>query len=188
MQKLIKTIKQTASIGKILWLIFMTIALGQLIMTKVFGVLAVDYNWVVDLKWFYAPNFLFDAIQKQGEIGRQSYLFMHFLDYLFITQISLCLSFLTIFLLGKIFKKTKKLDFLCLIPFLYAPMDILENLCVDISIGIFPKKILFLGQIAPYFTLFKSIFLNISQSVVVILLLMLIIKLSIRFAKKILSH
>lgn len=187
MQKLIQTIKQTASIGKILWLVFMSIVLGQLIMTKVFGVLAVDFNWIVDLKWFYGPNFLFEAIKKQGEIGRQSYLFMHFLDYLFITQISLCMSFLIIFLTGKMFK-TKKFNFLCLIPFLYAPMDILENLCVDISIAFFPKKIFFLGQIAPYFTFLKSVFMTISESLVLILLFAFFAKISIRFAKKILSH
>lgn len=187
MQKLIKTIKQTASIGKVLWLLFMSVTLGSLIFNKVFGVLAFDFNWIVDTKFWYNSVFFFRLLQEQGNFGRQSYLFMHFIDYLFITQISLCLSFSIILLIKKNFK-TKKLDFLCLIPFLYAPMDILENLSVDISIGIFPQKILFLGQIAPYFTFFKTIFMDISELTVIILLIILLVKYLSRFLKKSLSH
>lgn len=144
-----------------------------------FGLLKLDTNATLDSLNFYNSNTFFNYLDIQGDAGRKSYLILHLIDYLFITQFYLFLSLS----ISKLIQKSdikSSLTLLSLLPMLSGLMDFVENLLIDFSILYFPKKLIVLGDIAGFATALKMY----SLYVVFTLLLVLSIVSLINAVKK----
>ncbi|MBN2737251.1 MAG: hypothetical protein JXR70_09745 [Spirochaetales bacterium] len=165
-------------------LLFLTSAfLAAAILTQFFGLLKLEPKATMDPLFYYSSDTFFNNIDAQGETGRQAYLYLHLLDYLFITRFYLFFA-LVIRLFLKKLNAPEKLGFLCLLPFVSAIMDILENLSIDISILIFPQKIVLLGAASGIFSCLKMLFLYVWFIIVVVLLVLVIIQAVKKFIPK----
>lgn len=172
---LIKYINKKASWKGVIVLFCTSAVLGTLIITMCFNKITLDPDAAMDSLSFYTSDTFFKNLDAQGDAGRRGYLQLHLIDYLFITQFYLLLTFLLNLLLHKI-TNLKHLDLLCLIPLLSACMDLLENISIDISILLYPVKVIWLGSLAGIFTLIKISTIYITFILIVILSVLFLIK------------
>lgn len=141
--------------GKIVLILFLTSAfLGTLLVTSVFGKLILDPSLTMDPLHYYNSETFFKNLEILGNEGRSSYLILHLIDYLFITQFYLFFVCSLNVLLRKA-SSNKGINLLCLLPILSGFSDFMENLLIDISILLYPKTIVILGDIAGVFTFMK---------------------------------
>jgi len=94
-------------------------------------------------------------IVKRFTAGRQAYLILHLIDYMFITQFYTLLAFA----LALLVRRIKKIKMVLAIPLIAGVFNILENLSIDASILMYPVKVQLIGTLSGYFTLLKFIML-----------------------------
>lgn len=172
---MIQHITRKATWKRVFVLFCTSTILGLCIVTMFFGQIKLNADATMDSLTFYTNTTFFQNIELQGEEGRRAYLYLHLIDYLFITQFYSLLAFLTSILL-KESAKFKRITFICLIPFLSAIMDLFENIFIDISILLYPNKIILLGQFSGFFTLIKMISIYISFAIIVSLFIVIAFK------------
>jgi len=160
---------KSATIKKVLLLCMSSFFLATAIITKFFGLIELASSATMDSEMFYTSQTFYLNLKQLGETGRNSYLLLHLIDYLFITQFYLLLCF-SIILLLKI-EKFKKVIFLAFVPFGAALFDLLENLAIDYSIIIYPNKFSLIGNLSGYFTYAKFIFIYFAFTVILLLLI-----------------
>lgn len=171
---LITCINKHATWKKIIFLFCTSTVLGTLIITMFFNQIKLEPNAAMDSLTFYTSDTFFRNLDIQGETGRHAYLQLHLIDYIFISQFYLLFVFLINFIIRKI--NSKKIAFFCLIPFLSAGMDLLENIFIDISIVLYPQKIIWFGKLSGIFTLIKMYSIYVTLLLIVILLFLFVIK------------
>ena len=172
---IIHTIDKKANGKNMLILLCTSAVLATCIMTMFFGRIELKPEAAMDSLNFYSADVFFHNLDIQGAQGRSGYLQLHAIDYLFITQFYLLFALLIAHLLRKV-KAPENIAFLCLIPMVAAVMDLLENIFIDISILIYPQKILAMGTASGYFTLLKMSLLYISFALIFVLLLIRLVK------------
>lgn len=104
-----------------------------LMLTRVFGLLTLDASLLLDVRLKITPTIFFDAIAKQVAFDRDAYLVFHLIDYLFILSFYPFLRMIT-----------KRLFLRSLIPsfaFIAGGADVLENVCIDVSLLLFPTQV-----------------------------------------------
>lgn len=173
--KLLSSIEKNASWKKVIILFFVIIFFAICIITMFFGLIKLNPDAIMDGVDYYNSNTFFQYLEQQGSEGRQSYLILHLFDYLYIILSTLFLIF-TIYLLLQKVTHSKDIKYLSLVPIASAIFDILENLCIDISILFFPKKITILANLSGYFTVIKMMVLYISFTIVLVSIMIVIIK------------
>ena len=179
---LITYIDNKASWKGVIVLFCTSAILGTLIITMCFNIITLEPDATMDSLSFYTSDTFFQNLDVQGDMGRRGYLQLHLIDYIFITQFYLLLTFLLNLLIRKI-EILKNLAFFCLIPLLSAFMDIFENLSIDISIHLYPTKVIWIGKLAGIFTLIKISSIYITFILIVILSVLFLIKVLGRTAK-----
>ena len=173
--KLIHFINNKAS-WKLVLILFLTSAiLGTCIITMFFGLIELNSEATMDSLTFYSAKIFYKNLDIQGESGRRNYLLLHILDYLFITQFYFLFANLLALLARKI-SQSGKLNALCLLPFLAAIMDLLENISVDISILIYPDKFAIFGNLSGFFTLIKMCSIYAIFIILIVFLIIMLIK------------
>jgi hypothetical protein len=154
--KMLTRLEKFTTKNYILTLFCTSTVLAVLLITALFGQLELKPDATMDSLFFYSADTFYFNLTWQSQPGRDSYLLLHLIDYIFITQFYLVLAGFSL----RIFRKTgikKKYEILALIPFLAASMDYLENICIDLAILFFPKRISILGTLSGYFTLLKML-------------------------------
>lgn len=169
--KIYNYVVRSASLNKVIIFSISSAILATLLITAFFGLIEVKPEATMDSQMFYTSQTFYDNLKEQGEVGRRSYLILHAIDYLFITQFYLLMSFTIVLLLRKL-TKNKKVFILFLIPLGAGLFDILENLAIDLSLIFYPQKVLLLGQFSGYFTFFKFIFIYIAFGLILLFLAM----------------
>jgi hypothetical protein len=155
------------------WLYFFlmgTVVFATLVITRVFGAIELLPEAAVDSQMSYTSDVFYKYLEIQGSAGRAGYLRLHLIDYLFITQFYTALTISITLLLKKINVK-KQIYYIALVPLVGGILDIFENVVVDSSILIYPNKMLFLGNILPYFTFLKFVIIYISFVLISLLVL-----------------
>lgn len=147
-----------------------SVIFGTLVITRVFGLIELIPEATVDSEMMYSKDMIYQYLEMQGADGRIGYLHLHLIDYLFITQFYMLLVILLALLMKKLSFGMKSLR-LVLLPLAAGVFDLLENIVMDIMISNFPKKLLILHSIAPYFTLMKFIIIYVSFISICILFL-----------------
>ncbi len=170
--KIVSCIQKKASWKIVILLLFTSFILGTFIMTMFFGKLNLDTDAVMDSLNYYDSDIFFSNLEKQGNEGRISYLYLHVIDYLFISQFYTFFVFLIYMLSRKFLNSHKKIVYLCLSPFFSAAMDLLENVSIDMSLLLYPKKILMLGRISGIFTFLKMYSIYVVFFILIVLLLL----------------
>jgi hypothetical protein len=150
------------------------------VFTEFYGRIDILADKTLDPLGYYTKDTFYDFINLQGSIGRRGYLILHAFDYIFMFLLTLFLSGFLL-RLTKIFTKVT-LTNMAWLPILYLICDFTENLFIDISLLIFPSKILFLGHAAGYFTFFKFAILYL---IFILSILLLFFNILILFLKKI---
>ncbi|HEX3048030.1 MAG TPA: hypothetical protein VHY08_24975 [Bacillota bacterium] len=169
--KLLQSVEKHASWKKVIILFLGGILLATCFISMFFGLLKMDPKATMDSNGYYDSVKFYQLLEQQGPDGRQSYLILHLIDYLFIIVYTLLLISILYLLLRKV-TKSNQLKYLSFIPWLIALSDLVENLSVDISILIYPRKITFLASISGYFTVAKMMILYVSLALILILLVM----------------
>lgn len=104
-----------------------------LMLTRVFGLLDIEPSFLLDVTLKINPDLFFDRIAKQVAYGRDNYLLFHLIDYLFIIFFYPLLRILASRLFsGKVWP---------IIAVVAGVTDLLENLCIDISLLLYPQQI-----------------------------------------------
>ncbi len=165
--KLHQTAKKLTFKTLIIFLIS-TSLLALLIITAFFGAAKIVSEASMDSDMGYTSEEFYNNLEIQDESGRKGYLLIHLADYIFITQFYVLLM-ISIFMLMRNTKISDKWFYLGLMPLVSGVFDLLENITIDISILIYPERILFLGRIAPVFTNIKFIVLYACFIIIVLL-------------------
>ncbi len=173
--KIIEYIDKKATWKRVIISLVSSVVLGTCIATMFFGFLKLKPEATMDSLNFYNSDTFFYNLEIQGKEGRQAYFLLHLFDYIFITQFYFFFVYLIYLIIHKLRQKiwTK---YLCLIPVVSAIMDFFENICIDLSIFLFPNKIIFIGNLSGIFTLTKMISINVTLLVVFVLSCILITK------------
>ena len=157
------------------WLCFFlvgTAIFATLVISRFFGTIELVPEATIDSQMSYTSDVFYNYLEVQGAGGRVGYLRLHLIDYLFITQFYTCLA-ISIALLLKRINVKKQIYYISLVPLAGGILDILENVSVDISILIYPNKILFPGCLLPYFTFLKFIIIYVTFILISLLLLLM---------------
>lgn len=177
--RLITSIERKATWIRVIALFCTSAILGTCIATMFFNRIRLNPEATMDSLNFYTSDIFFKNLDIQGEEGRKAYLLLHLIDYLFITQFYALFVYVICMLSRKINSATT-ISFLCMIPFLSAGADLLENILIDVSILLYPRKIPLLGTLSGIFTSIKMY----SIYVIFILILILVSLLLIKTVKK----
>lgn len=175
LRNLVSLIDKKASWKKTGILFLLVIMLAAAIITQFFGVITLNPNAAMDSLTFYSSNTFYENVAVQGPAGRQGYLYLHVIDYFFMVFLGLFLISLLYMLVKKV-THSAKLRSLALLPLLSFACDFCENLCIDISLIVYPNKIPVLGSLSGYCTAGKMYTLYIVFSLILILFLLVFIK------------
>lgn len=173
--KIIEYIDKKATWKRVIISLVSSTILGTCIVTLFFGFLKLNPEATMDSLNFYNSDKFFYNLEIQGVVGRQSYFLLHLFDYMFITQFYFLFVYLINLLIHKLSNKTWAI-YLCLMPILPALTDFFENICIDLSIFLFPKKIILIGNLSGIFTLIKMQSINAVLIIVFVLFCILITK------------
>lgn len=175
MKKILRGLEKTASWKKVIVFLIGTAVFATGIMTQFFGLIELNTDAVMDSEIYYTSDVFYQNLELQGAAGRQGYILLHLLDYCFMVFLALLLIYTIYQLLCKV-TKSESLKVLALIPLVSGVSDLLENLCIDISIGVYPDRIPVPGSLAGYFTAVKMYTLYIVFTLIVVLAVMALIK------------
>jgi len=179
MKKLLRGLEKTASWRKVLLFLVGTAVFATCIMTQFFGLIEVNAKATMDSETYYTADTFYQNLEVQGPAGRRGYIMIHLLDYCFMVFFTLLFIY-TIYLLVRKAGKSESLGYLALIPLVTGVSDLLENLCADISIGVYPDRIPILGSLAGYFTAVKMYVLYLVFALILVLAVMALVRLIIR--------
>lgn len=162
------------------WMAVMRSFLSSLILaccmlSQCFGLIKLNPDAVMDPLNFYRADLFFHHLNIQGQTGRQAYLIFHLIDYVFISQFYPMFTYLIQLFLRRL-RITGLLRFTVFLPILSALMDLFENMSIDISIVLYPSKIMFIGDLAGFFTAIKITSIDITIIFALLLFLFFIIK------------
>lgn len=148
-------------------LVFFGICLASVTtISKIASAYNITYN--LDTRLSYPPSVVYDVLKALGKTGRQGYLFLHLVDYLYDVSYSIFLGMALILLVKKLFPDKKSLLNLCLIPIFAGLMDFLENISLDLLILSYPSRNNIAPTLASYFTVLKNTLLSISQLLIIL--------------------
>lgn len=179
MKRILHGIERTASWKKVILFLIGTAVFAICIMTQFFGLIEVNAEATMDSETYYTADAFYQNLETQGPAGRHGYIMLHLLDYGFMVFFTLLFIY-TIYLLVRKVTKSDSLRYLALIPLVTGVSDLLENLCVDISIGVYPDRISVLGSMAGYFTAVKMYSLYIVFALLLVLAVMVLVRSIIR--------
>ena len=182
LKKILGGVEKTASWKKVILFLIGTAVFATCIMTQFFGLIELNAEATMDSEMYYTADTFYQNLEVQGPEGRHGYIMLHLLDYGFMVFFTLLFIY-TIYLLVHKVTKSESLKYLALIPLITGLSDLLENLCADISIGVYPDRILILGSLAGYFTAVKMYVLYFVFALLLVLAVMALIK-GIRGGKK----
>lgn len=133
---------------------------------------------ILDMKPMgYDKNYVFQLFEYLGEKGRNYYLFCQIpLDMLYPGFYSVTYSLLITYFLKKLSWFSLRFSFLCIMPILGGFFDYLENFGTIFMLISYPKIPEILPSLNNIFTIIKSIFISISQTTFLMLLLIFGIK------------
>ena len=154
MNKLERILKNKATWSKVLILLTLSIIFATLIITQVFGLLNINPHLTMDASNYYTSSVFYENIEKLGVEGRKTYLLIHIFDYFYIGFSYTFFVFL-IYMLIRNFKGYASLKFLLVPPLLAGIFDLLENIGIDLSIVIWPRKLKVISNLSGYFTTLK---------------------------------
>jgi hypothetical protein len=175
LKKVLRGLEKTASWKRVIVFLIGTAVFATGIVTQFFGLIEMNADAVMDSETYYTSTVFYQNLELQGAAGRQGYIMLHLLDYCFMVFLALFLIYTIYRLLRKV-TKSESLKVLALIPLVSGMSDLLENLCIDISIGVYPKRIPVLGSLAGYFTAVKMYTLYIVFTLIVVLPVTALIK------------
>ena len=114
-----------------------------------------------DLSLFYSPADLYQIAEQYGQSGRQAYVRARFtFDLAFPLVYGAFLLFPSAWALGKMTNENNRRRLLVFIPLLAVLFDLLENAFAAIVISRYPQSSGIVAVLAPFFTLFKWIFVG----------------------------
>jgi len=175
LKKILRGIERTASWKKVLLFLIGTAVFAMCIMTQFFGLIEVNAEATMDSETYYTAETFYQNLEIQGPEGRRGYIMIHLLDYCFMVFFTLLFIY-TIYLLVRKIGKSESLGYLALIPLVTGVSDLLENLCADISIGVYPDRIPILGRLAGYFTAVKMYVLYLVFALIFVLAVIALFK------------
>lgn len=154
---MIDRILERANIKRLSVWTIITLIFATCIVTLFFGRLQVVEEATLDSLNYYTADTFFSYLELQGEVGRTNYLYLHIFDYLFMISFALLLmTALAMLVKGKTMKKNPgAFRFIILLPILSLCADFIENICIDVSLMAFPRKVDLLANIAGSATFVK---------------------------------
>jgi len=182
--KILYFIREKVSWKCVLFLLLTSAVLSTFIMTMFFGQLHLNPDAVMDSLSYYNSDMFFSNLATQGHSGRISYLYLHVIDYLFITQFYTFFVFLIYMLSRRFINSRKNIEYLCMVPLIPALMDLLENISIDTSIFLYPEKIPVLGTISGIFTFVKMYSIYVVFIILMVLLCMQVVSSVLRWKIK----
>lgn len=174
MNKMIGFIEKHVSWKRLLVLVLGSGVLATFIVTMLFGFIKLDPDAIMDSSFYYTSNTFYNYLDLQGDIGRKSYLYLHLIDYIFILFFYPSLAVMVYMLQKYIDLNFTK--YLLFIPLSAGDFDVLENLCIDISILFYPSKIGILANLSGYFTAIKMTLIYLTFIIIILLIMMILIK------------
>lgn len=151
----------------------LSIIFATFIVTMFFGNLQVVEDATMDSLTYYDAETFYQNLELQGETGRASYLYLHVFDYFFMVSFALFLITVIALLVKRIDKiqRVGAMKPLVLLPIISFGADLLENICIDVSLMVFPKKLGLLGEISGYASFIK---MNVIIAVLIVIGLLLL--------------
>jgi hypothetical protein len=114
-----------------------------------------------DLSLFYSPADLYQMAEVYGSSGREAYVRARFsFDLLFPMVYGAFLLFTIAWGMGKTTGEKNHKRLLVFIPLLAVLFDLLENTFAAFVIGRYPQPSGIIAMLAPFFTLFKWVFVG----------------------------
>jgi len=156
-KRIIRAIKKNSKICVVstLFLLYLFFAFYILKNEEVKLTMAVGYNPVLDLKFYYTSDYVIRTFELLGEDLRKEYAFFEMvLDPLYIIIYSLFFSFLIAYCTRKLKWKGFWSD-LILLPYLMAFFDLMENSMILSMILTFPSEPIGFSFISSLFTILK---------------------------------
>lgn len=132
---------------------------------------------ILDLEKYYFPQYAYEILEAQGEIGRNFYKNLLIrLDFLLPLSYSLCWMSILIMLFRKWLPIESKWQKLSLLPILAGLFDYIENIFILKMLIDYPARHFKLAAIANIMTVLKELFTALSLIMILIALIGLIYK------------
>lgn len=181
-KRLLNTIDSLATGKKVLLFFALAVIFATCIITMFFGHITLDPTATMDSSDYYTSAVFYGNLDTLGQEGRRAYLMLHVFDYLFMASLAGFLTF-SMHLLIKSMTQTPRVYYLTLVPMVYLVFDFLENICIDLSILLYPSRFVPLGVLAGFMTTLKMMVLNMCFVLVSMLALMAFVALFVRMTK-----
>jgi len=128
-----------------------------------------------DLSLFYSPADLYQMAEAYGQSGRQAYVRARFtFDLAFPIVYGAFLLFTSAWALGQTTGESDRKRVLVFIPLFAVLLDLLENSSAAFVISRYPQPSSIVAALAPFFTLFKWIFVGSGFALTFVLVIQLI--------------
>ncbi len=145
--KPINLLEKSATRKTALILLATTAVSASCLITGFYGLLNLDPGATLDPLSCYGREIFYSFLDIQGEAGRQSYLLLHLVDYLFITQFYPLLTIAVYKAAGKT-GRSRIVSFLVWLPLVSAAADLMENILIDVAILLYPGRIEVMGTLS----------------------------------------
>lgn len=154
---------------------------AALIITSLFGLVEINSEATMDSLTYYNSDTFYHNLEILGSEGRNAYLILHGFDYVFMIVFMLFLVSAITLLRKNSLSILEKFTYLPYLPLLSFICDFTENISIDLSILIYPRKFSAFGFISGYATATKMYTLYI---IFIIIALMLVMKFLLMIGKK----
>jgi len=154
LKRIIEKIEARGSWKTALLLFLISAALASLIISQAGGLLAIDARYTMDAADYYTAETFHDNLENLGESGRQTYLFIHLIDYVYIA-FSYPFFAVMVYLVSRNLKNYQRYRWFLLLPLGAGVFDLLENIGIDLAIIVWPAKLPLIPFLSGYFTTLK---------------------------------
>ena len=154
LRKLIHMVEARGSWKTALLLFLISAALASLIISQAGGLLVIDARYTMDAADYYPAETFHDNLDKLGEPGRRTYLFIHLIDYVYIV-FSYPFFAVMVYLVSRKMKNYRRYRWMILLPLGAGVFDLLENIGIDLAILFRPARLPLIPFLSGYFTTLK---------------------------------
>jgi hypothetical protein len=183
LKKLIDMIEARGSWKTALLLFLISAALASLIISQAGGLLAIDARYTMDAADYYTAETFHDNLEKLGEPGRRTYLYIHLIDYVYII-FSYPFFAVMVYLVSRNMKNYQRYRWFLLLPLGAGVFDLLENISIDLAILFWPAKLPVVPFVSGYLTTLKMAILYCVFSLIACLGVYRLIRAAMRAGKK----